>query len=104
SLNNTYADKDGKRLDIPHTLLVSALGRVADVRKCVTMDLKEPGNDVYLVGLTKDELGGSHYHLVIGQAGGEPPRVDVGLAPRVFAAVHAAITRGLVRSCHDLSE
>jgi phosphoribosylformylglycinamidine synthase II len=104
SLNNTYAGKGGERLDIPHTLLVSALGRVADVRRCVTMDLKEPGNGLYLVGLTRNELGGSHYHLVTGQAGGKPPRVDLELAPKVFAAVHRAITRRLVRSCHDLSE
>ena len=104
SLNNTYAGPDGSRRDIPHTLLVSALGRVPDVRKCVTMDLKEPGNDLYLVGVTRDELGGSHLHLVTGQGGGTPPRVDVELAPKVFAAVHAAITQGLVRACHDLSE
>ena len=104
SLNNTYAGKGGERLDIPHTLLVSALARVPDVRKCVTMDLKEPGNDLYLVGVTRDELGGSHYHLVTGQTGGEPPRVDLAQAPKVFAAVHAAISQGLVRACHDLSE
>jgi phosphoribosylformylglycinamidine synthase len=104
SLNNTYAGPDGARRDIPHTLLVSALGHVPDVRRCVTMDLKGPGNDLYLVGVTRDELGGSHYHLVTGQGGGTPPRVDPDLAPKVFAAVHAAISRGLVRSCHDLSE
>ena len=80
SLNNTYAGKAGERLDIPHTLLISALGRVPDVRKCVTMDLKEPGNDLYLVGVTQDELGGSHYHLVTGQSGGSVPQVDLELA------------------------
>jgi phosphoribosylformylglycinamidine synthase len=104
SLNNTYAGKGGERLDIPHTLLVSALGKVEDVRKCVTMDLKEPGNDLYLVGVTKDEMAGSHFHLVTGQTGGRVPQVDLELAPKLFAAVHAAISRGLVRSCHDLSE
>jgi phosphoribosylformylglycinamidine synthase len=104
SLNNTYLGTDGNRVSIPHTLLVSALGRVADVTRCVTMDLKEPGNDLYIVGRTGLEVGGSHYHLVTGQAGGRPPRVDVDLAPKVFAAVHAAITGGLVRACHDLSE
>jgi phosphoribosylformylglycinamidine synthase len=104
SLNNTYAGKQGERLDIPHTLLVSALGRVADVRRCVTMDLKEPGNDLYLVGLTRNELGGSHLYLVTGQTGGEAPRVDLKTAPNVFAAVHAAISQGLLRACHDLSE
>jgi phosphoribosylformylglycinamidine synthase subunit PurSL len=104
SLNNTYAGKDGQRLDIPHTLLVSALGRVPDVRKCVTMDLKESGNHLYLVGTTKDEMGGSHFHLATGRSGGNVPRVDLELAPNIFVAVHAAITGGFVRSCHDLSE
>src|SRR5437868_8012536 len=52
-----------QRIAIPHTLLISALGRVPDVRQCVTMVLKELGNDLYLVGVTKDELGGSHLHL-----------------------------------------
>jgi phosphoribosylformylglycinamidine synthase len=104
SLNNTYATQGGGRLNIPHTLLVTALGRVPDVRACVTMDLKEPGNALYLVGSTRDELGGSHFHLVTGRAGGSVPKVDLATAPKVFAAVHAAITKGLVRACHDLSE
>jgi phosphoribosylformylglycinamidine synthase len=104
SLNNTYSGKHGERLDIPHTLLVSALGRVADVRSCATMDLKEPGNDIYLVGATRNELGGSHFSLVTRQEGGSPPRVDLELAPKVFAGVHTAISAGLVRACHDLSE
>jgi phosphoribosylformylglycinamidine synthase len=104
SLNNTYAGKHGERLDIPHTLLVSALARVPDVRKCVTMDLKEPGNDLYLVGTTRDELGGSHYHLVTEQTDGDVPTVDLEQAPKLFAAVHTAISNGLVRACHDLSE
>jgi phosphoribosylformylglycinamidine synthase len=103
SLNNEYRSPD-RRISIPHTLLVSALGRVPDVRKCVTMDLKEPGNDLYLVGVTKDELGGSHLHLVASRTGGVPPTPDLDQAPKLFAAVHRAITAGLVRSCHDLSE
>src|SRR5262249_54017789 len=43
SLNNEYHSGD-RHLVIPPTLLISALGRVPDVRRCVTMDLKEPGN------------------------------------------------------------
>lgn len=104
SLNNTYAGKSGERLDIPHTLLVTALGRVPDVRKCVTMDLKEAGNALYLVGQTRHELGGSYFHLVTGRSGGTVPTVDPHAAPKVFAAVHDAIAQGLVRACHDLSE
>src|SRR5262249_17280633 len=58
----------------------------------------------YVVGLTRNEMGGSHYHLVHGLSGGSVPRVDHELAPRLFRRVHEAITAGLVRSCHDLSE
>jgi len=75
---------------------------VHDVRQCVTMDLKEPGNDLYLIGVTRNELGGSHYYLVTGQMGGSVPKVDLQLAPKIFKALHAAIAGGLVRSCHDL--
>ena len=53
-----------RHIVIPPTLLISALGSVPDVGSCVTMDLKEAGNNLYLVGITKDELGGSHFHLV----------------------------------------
>ncbi len=103
SLKNEY-HAGGRNIVIPPTLLISALGIVPDVRRCVTMDLKEPGNVLYLVGTTKDEMGGSHYHLVHAVEGGEPPRVDLEAAPRTFRALHRAIVGGLVRSCHDLSE
>jgi phosphoribosylformylglycinamidine synthase len=103
SLNNEY-HAGGKNIVIPPTLLISALGRVPDVRRCVSMDLKEPGNLLFLVGATKDEMGGSHYHLVRGLEGGTVPRPDLGLAPRIFRKLHEEIRAGLIRSCHDLSE
>jgi phosphoribosylformylglycinamidine synthase len=103
SLKNEY-HAGGRRVVIPPTLLISALGLVPDVRRCVTMDLKEPGNLLFLVGATRDELGGSHYHLVHGLDGGAPPQVDFALAPRLFRGLHEAIRRGLMRACHDLSE
>ncbi len=108
SLNNefSYVDASGQKqtVAIPSSLLISALGQVADVRQCVTMDLKSPGNILYLIGVTKDELGGSHLALVNGLTGGTVPHVDLEQAPKVFAAVHNAIISGLVKSCHDLSE
>jgi phosphoribosylformylglycinamidine synthase len=103
SLNNEYTH-DGRSLAIPPTLLISALGQVPDVRRCVTMDLKEPGNVLLIVGVTRPELGGSHWLYLRGITGGRVPRVDPDLGRTLFKAVHAAITRGLVRSCHDLSE
>jgi phosphoribosylformylglycinamidine synthase len=108
SLNNEfrYTDTDGqpRTIRIPPSLLISALGQIDDVRKAVTMDLKEPGNFLYQVGATQDELGGSHFALVESLDGGQVPKVDAESARRTFAALHAAISAGLVRACHDLSE
>jgi phosphoribosylformylglycinamidine synthase subunit PurSL len=103
SLNNEYTH-DGKVLAIPPTLLISAIGRVPDVRSCVTMDFKEPGNLVVLVGMTRRELAGSLWAEFKGLAGGKVPHVDAALGLALFRAVHVAIRRGLIRSCHDLSE
>ena len=108
SLNNEfrYTDAEGREqtISIPPSLLISALGQIDDVRRAVSMDLKRPGNLIYLVGQTHDELGGSHFALVEGLAGGRVPQVDSALARRVFAAVHRAIAGGAVVACHDLSE
>ncbi len=84
SLNNEF-HAQGRHIVIPPTLLISAMGIVPDVRRCVTMDLKEPGNVLFLVGTTRDEMGGSHYHLVTGQDGGRCRRSIRELAPRIFA-------------------
>jgi len=108
SLNNEFSfqDRDGQKqtVAIPSSLLISALGQIDDVQQAVTMDLKEPNNIIYLVGTTKAELGGSHLALIHRATGGDVPQVDLELAPKIFAAVHQAISRGLVRCCHDLSE
>jgi len=108
SLNNefSFVDASGQKqtVAIPSSLLITALGQLDDVEGAVTMDLKEPGNVLLLIGHTANELGGSHFSLVNGLEGGAVPRVVLELAPRIFAVVHDAIRRGFVRSCHDLSE
>jgi phosphoribosylformylglycinamidine synthase len=103
SLNNEYRSR-GESVSIPPTLYVSALAIVPDVARAVTMDLKRAGDFVYAVGMTHAELGGSEYLGRRGLAGGRVPRPDLELGPRTLAALHRAISSGLVRACHDLSE
>ncbi len=103
SLYNEYAH-DGRSLAIPGTLLISALGQVPDIRQCVSMDLKAPGNALLLLGATDAHLGGSIWASVRGLQGGRVPRVDANAARKVFGVVHQLIRSGLVRSCHDLSD
>ena len=80
------------------------MGQIDDVTKSVTMDAKETGNVVFLAGITKNELGGSHLALVRDLDGGHVPQVDSELAKQTFATIHEAIQNGWIRSCHDLSE
>ena len=108
SLNNEFSffDDQGNKetISIPPSLLISAMGQIDDVSNAVTMDAKEAGNVVFQVGKTHAELGGSHFCLVEELTGGDVPKVDAIAAKTLFAAVHDAIDKGLVRSCHDLSE
>ncbi|MEP6896563.1 MAG: AIR synthase-related protein, partial [Chloroflexota bacterium] len=90
SLNNEYLGTDGLRHSIPPTLLISAIGVVQDVNQSVTMDLKEAGNIIYLVGDFSSEQK-------------SVPDVPAE-TPQVYQALHQAITNGFVRSAHDLSE
>lgn len=103
SLKNEF-QADGIRIVIPHTLLITALGHVPDVRKCVTMDLKKPGQKLYLVGWTRNELGASQFALLNKDRSGNVPRVDLKLAPQILTKVYDAIRHRMVSACHDISE
>ncbi len=78
--------RESYRLSIPGTLLISAVSLIDDVCRCVTSDLKQPGDRLYLVG-------------------GLP---QIGYSLHAAAAVHIAVAEairgGLVRACHDCSD
>jgi phosphoribosylformylglycinamidine synthase II len=103
SLNNEYRIGDESR-PIPPTLYVSAMSVVPNVANCVTMDAKQKGNLLLLVGWTKAELGGSEYHAHLGLHGGTVPAPDLTKAPGLFAKLHASMKLKQVVACHDLSE
>jgi len=104
SLNNEFECEDGSRISIPSTLLISGMSLVQDVNKCVTMDLKGAGNYLFVLGQTKDELGGSHYYKIHGHLGANAPQVDLQIGPRTAQKISEAISKGLLASCHDCSE
>jgi phosphoribosylformylglycinamidine synthase subunit PurSL len=110
SLNNEYR-AGGRRLPVIPTLVISAVGVIEDASQTIDMALKTPGNLLYLVGRTRNELAGSHYAEVVEPASFKMffpqtavPQVDIPLAYRTMNVLGAAIRQGLVCSCHDLSE
>ena len=103
SLNNEFNTGE-EVIAIPPTLLISAISVMPDVTNAVSMDLKQPGNPVYMVGATYPELGGSHYLELFDLKGQTVPQVRSDEAYRTMKAVSAAIDRDFVIACHDLSE
>jgi phosphoribosylformylglycinamidine synthase len=103
SMKNDYHVGDVK-ISVPPTLLFSAIARMPDVRRAVTMDVKQAGDLVFAVGETQDELGGSEYYAMHGVVGNRVPHVDTQRARALYDALADAMERGLVNACHDCSD
>jgi len=102
SLSATYRGSNGFVLHSPPTLCISAFGRIPDVRKTVSSDLKNIGSTIVLVG-QEAHLRGEAKTLPGSHLGGVP-RVDLKMLPRVLEKMHKAIISGKVLACHDVSE
>jgi phosphoribosylformylglycinamidine synthase II len=95
---------DGQRISIPPTLLFSLLGTLDDARQAVSMDVKAASHVVYVLGLTRPELGASEYYQYRGARGGRVPKVRVKETWPLYQALHRAMRDGCVASCHDCSD
>jgi len=103
SMKNDYRIGDVK-ISVPPTLLFTIVGRIADVRRCVTMDAKNPGDLVYLLGYSRDDLGGSEYFAELGFTGNKVPRLESDYTIEMYRRLRDAMRANIVRSCHDLSD
>ena len=75
--------------DIAPTIVITALGIVPEISRCITSNFKSSGNSIYLAGETKDELGGSEYFRIRNIEGGEVPKLD----PFAAASLYGSINR-----------
>jgi phosphoribosylformylglycinamidine synthase II len=84
------------------TLQFSATSIVKDIEKCITMDSKMAGDLVYILGMTRNELGGSEYYEHFGYVGLNVPKV----LPKAFVALYRAlghvIDKEIVASAHGI--
>lgn len=103
SMKNDYKVGDQK-ISIPPTVLFSLIGRIPDVRLAVTMDVKRAGDLLYVLGFTKEELGGSEYFARHGFVGNSVPRAEPLSFISYYRALEKALRQGLVASCHDCSD
>jgi phosphoribosylformylglycinamidine synthase len=87
------------------TPVVGVLGVIDDVARRVPSGWQDPGHNIYLLGITRDELDGSVWSEVLhDHLGGKPPIVDLAAEKALADLLHGASLQGLLASAHDLSE
>ena len=84
------------------TLQFSATSIVEDIEKCITMDSKMAEDLVYIMGLTRNELGGSEYYEHFGYVGMNVPKVDPEAFVALYRALGQAIDKELMASAHGI--
>ena len=89
---------------IPPSPIVACLGVIEDASKAITMDFKQPGNLLILVGERHDELGGSAYYQTLGAGlGANVPKVRYEDERGLIYGTIQAIDQRLALAAHDIS-
>jgi len=87
------------------TPVIGVLGVHDNVRDRVSAGFQADGDQVFLLGTTRDELGGSAWaHVAHGHLGGTPPAWDLAAERRLAEFMADAASKGLLASAHDLSD
>jgi len=93
---------ESHKLSALETLQFSTIGVVEDIEKCVSMDSKVPGDLVYVLGLTRNELGGGEYYEHLGYTGLNVPEVHPDQFLPLYRALTGAIGDAAVASAHGI--
>jgi phosphoribosylformylglycinamidine synthase len=102
--NVSFYNQTGDTAIFP-TPVVGVLGVIDDVARRIPSGWQDEGNNIYLLGITKDELDGSVWSEVVhDHLGGRPPVVDLEFEKRLAELLHGASLQGLIASATDLSE
>lgn len=93
-------DENGEAVKIsaPPTLLASSIGVIPNVDESISLAPKAEGDLVYLLGDTKDELGGGEYYDHLGHLGNNVPVVDAKANQRLYTFYSRAARKKLIAS------
>ncbi len=101
---NVSLYNESKNGHVPPSAVICCLGKINDASKAITLQLKEAGNILYLLGERKNELGGSEYYRQLGYLGANVPQEDLQEATKQIYALVEGVENGLINAAHDISE
>ncbi len=100
-----YNEDEVSKTAIKATPVIMIVGIIEGEENIITLPFKQPGNDIWLVGETKAELGGSEYHSVIYDLeGGTPPKVDDEEVKAVWDFIYELNDERIVKANHDVNK
>lgn len=97
-----YNETEGR--GIYPTPVIGMVGIIDDLRHVTTCGYRREGDTIVLLGVSKEDLGGSEYLALKGVVDGCVPDLDLDLEKRVQQTCLEAIRQGLITSAHDLSD
>ena len=100
-----YNEDDVKKTAIKATPVIMIVGIIEGENKIITLPFKDTDDEIFLIGETKSELGGSEYHSVIHNLdGGIPPSVDEKKIQNRWDFLFELYDRNLVKANHDIDK
>lgn len=98
-----YNETNG--LSIYPTPVLGMVGLIDDAERSMTQWFKQEGDDIILLGSSREDLGGSEYLKVVhAREQGSPPYLSLNVEKALYACVLSLIRDDLLQSAHDCSE
>lgn len=106
SLSSTFKFDDGSVLESPYNLTVTVAGKLPDVAKTISSDIKKPGESVLVLVGQQDAgaMGGSVYYNECEGSSARVPDIDLLTFHQTTRSLHRAIQSDAVLAAHDVSE
>jgi phosphoribosylformylglycinamidine synthase len=100
-----YNEDEVTKTAIKATPEIMIVGIIEGEENIITLPFKDIDNDIWLIGETKAELGGSEYHSVIYNIeGGNPPKVNEEKIKAIWDFIFELYSQDLVKSNHDINK
>jgi phosphoribosylformylglycinamidine synthase II len=105
SFYNQSADEQGDPKPVYPTPTIGMLGLMEDVDKQMTLDFKEKGHLIYLLGDSHNDLGCSEYLVALHEVRySTVPHFDLDAEVKLHAGIRTLIERGDITGAHDVAD
>ena len=89
---------------IPPSPIVSCLGKLENIDKTISMSFKKENSTILMLGLRKNEMGGSLFYQLNSELGANVPNPDLNEVKKQIYAITDCIDQSLLNACHDISD